>query len=166
MNILSWYRDRYTKYIRCDLKSSTIVLSRSLWEKILKDQQEVDKLRGDSEEKTDAEIATGFAVLFTKISNPLILQKEGHANHRPHYAFFINPVWSLHGVSNPKMIQVIPVSKSDDGRVGFQTIQPTVQEIAAVYGIPTAEFGGSDVFDIKVRSYKINGEPYYELQRN
>jgi len=152
-NILSWYKSHFTTFIHCNRSASTIKLSRPLWTRIKRDQRIIESLQPvtttQAADTITAQDISGFAALFSKLSNPT------------RYILFVNPVWHLHGVTNPRMIQTVPISISEQGNVGFQTIQPSVEEIATIYGIPADQ----DKFDIKVRRHLFNGEPYYELLR-
>ena len=130
-----WYQSHFGYYIRVNRENSTVIISPRLWSSILKDHP------------TD----TQFSVLFTRLFN---------GNARPvSYAMFFNPQFEKHGVLNPRAILTIPVTRSDSGRVGFQTIQPSAELLLTTYGIDTPEV------TLSVSKEYINGEPYYIIVR-
>ena len=129
-----WYNRHFALQIRLDREHSTVVISPALWASIIKDHP------------TD----TQFNVLFQRLTD---------VRGRIHFVMFFNPDWQKHGISNPRMIMTIPVTHSESGRVGFQTIQPSVELIFVMYGI------NDDTAILNVSREHINGEPYYRILR-
>lgn len=97
---------------------------------------------------------TEFFILFSKV----VLCRNTHPQYSYHYVIFVNPDWQKHGVTNPKRIMTQQMVMQD-GKIGFHTYQPTVQEIFTTYGINDNEA------TIKVSRAMLNGEPYYILER-
>lgn len=134
--LINWWRNNHQMFIVCDTTASSVILSKQLYKSMLLDHQMDDS----------------FNVLFTKMRN---VRPNGHVM----YAMFFNPQWEKHGVSNPRQIQTIPVTWSKQGHIGFQSVQPTCQELAAMYGIE------QDKFRLKISKHYINEEPYYLIER-
>lgn len=129
-----WFQSRFGYYIRVNREHSTVVISPRLWASIAADHP------------TDVQ----FNVLFSRVASDY---------GTPLYAMFFNPQWEKHGVTNPNMIMTIPVTHSDSGRVGFQSIQPSIELLLVTYGIDEAET------TLSVSKEYINGEPYYLINK-
>lgn len=144
---LLWEQIRYSIQMRMARRKACLFLraegssafpSRALYEAIRRDHPD----------------DTEFYILFTK----LVLDRAGLRRYHYHYAFFVNPDWKRHGVDNPKHIMTQQMVMQD-GKIGFHTYQPTVQEIFTTYGINDNEA------TIKVSRAMFKGEPYYILER-
>ena len=120
------------------VKGSSAFPSKSLYEMIRRDHPD----------------DTEFFILFSKV----VLCRNTNRQYSHHYVFFVNPDWDKHGVENPRRIMTQQMVKQD-GRIGFHTYQPTVQEIFTTYGINANEA------PVKVTRAVLNNEPYYILER-
>lgn len=122
-------------YVICDAEASSVILSKGLYNAM----------------RADHPCDERFDVLFAKMRT-----QKG----RLQYAMFFNPIWEKHGVSNPKKIQTIPVTLGKLGHVGFQSIQPSVAELFAMYGLDAT------TTRINISRHLINEEPYYLLEKD
>ena len=129
-----WFQRHFGYYVHLDRDHSTVIISPRLWASVIKDHP------GE----------TQFNVLFSRV-------RTGYGQKS--FAMFFNPQWDNHGVTDPNMILTIPVTHSPSGRVGFQSIQPSVELILTTYGIDTT------TVTLSVSRGYINGEPYYIINR-
>lgn len=143
-NIINYLINRYSTFVVLNAETSTISLSRSLYNKIVKNHEPIHEESGSRQ-------WTGYKTSFWK--TPRLSGAHD-------YSFFVNPNWVMHDVSNPNMVYQSPILKDPNGHMSIKAMMPCVQEILQVYGIP------GKVVRLKIDVKNINGEPYYRLRRS
>lgn len=147
--IKRWYYNKYVSFVEMCASTEHTYISKKLWEKISSENP------GSNE----------YTVFFEKYPNPSS-RKDG-INYL--YRFFINTDLSAISTPDGETPYACKLQLSRFGHMGFQCVQPTPIEILTEYGIADADFCKFNMDDrvrFKVKAYKVNGVPAYEICTN